>query len=38
MVENWRTGFVWKLLRQDADVVRGMCRAGFTGGWLAARC
>ena len=38
MVENWRTEFLWKLLRRDADVVRGLCRAGFTGGWIAGRC
>ena len=38
MVENWRTGIVWRLMRQNADVVRGLCRAGFTGGWLAGRC
>ena len=38
MVENWRSGFVWSLMRRDADVVRGLCRAGFTGGWIAGRC
>ncbi|MEO5816068.1 MAG: glucoamylase family protein, partial [Gemmatimonadaceae bacterium] len=38
MLENWRTGFVWKLMRQNTDVTRGLCRAGFTGGWLAGRC
>ncbi len=38
MIENWRNGFVWRLMRRDADVVRGLCRAGFTGGWLAGRC
>jgi hypothetical protein len=38
MIENWRTGFVWTLMRGNADVVRGLCRAGFTGGWIAGRC
>lgn len=38
MVENWRSEFVWKLTRQNADIVRGMCRAHFTGGWLTGRC
>ena len=38
MVENWRSGFVWTLMRRDADIVRGLCRAGFTGGWLSGRC
>lgn len=38
MAENWRSGMIWNLLRRDNDVVRGLCRAGFTGGWLAGRC
>ena len=38
MVENWRSGFVWNLMRQNGNVVRGLCRAGFSGGWLAGRC
>jgi len=38
MLENWRTGFVWKLMRQDPDITRGLCRAGFSGGWLTGRC
>lgn len=38
MAENWRSGMIWNLMRRDADIVRGMCRAGFTGGWLAGRC
>jgi hypothetical protein len=38
MAENYRTGLVWSLLRANPHVVRGLCRAGFTGGWLAGRC
>ncbi len=38
MTENWRSGFVWSLMRKNGNVVRGLCRAGFTGGWLAGRC
>jgi hypothetical protein len=38
MIENQRTGFVWRLLRGNPHVVRGLCRAGFSGGWLAGRC
>jgi hypothetical protein len=38
MIENWRSGFVWNLMRQNGDVVRGLCRAGFRGGWIAGRC
>ena len=38
MAENWRTGMIWNLMRRDSAVVRGLCRAGFTGGWLTGRC
>jgi hypothetical protein len=38
MIENWRSGFVWNLMKKDPAVVRGLCRAGFTGGWLSGRC
>jgi hypothetical protein len=38
MIENWRNGFVWNLMRRNGDVVRGLCRAGFRGGWIAGRC
>ncbi len=38
MLENQRTGLVWRLVRKNPDVVRGLCRAGFRGGWLDGRC
>jgi hypothetical protein len=38
MYENWRSDLVWRLLRKNADVVRGFCRAGFRGGWLEGKC
>jgi hypothetical protein len=38
MVENYRTGFVWSVMRRNPHLVRGLCRAGFTGGWLTGRC
>ena len=34
MIENHRTGLVWRTLRKSAHVARGLRRAGFTGGWL----
>lgn len=37
MIENHRTGFVWKVMRKNPHLVRGLERAGFQGGWLAAR-
>jgi hypothetical protein len=34
MVENYRSGFVWKLMKQCRVLVDGLRRAGFSGGWL----
>ncbi|HEX9705245.1 MAG TPA: glucoamylase family protein, partial [Gemmatimonadales bacterium] len=33
MVENYRTGFVWNVMRRNPHIVRGLQRAGFAGGW-----
>jgi hypothetical protein len=34
MIENWRSGFVWKVMRRNPYVRKGLERAGFSGGWL----
>ena len=34
MIENYRSGLIWKLMRRSPYVVAGLRRAGFTGGWL----
>jgi hypothetical protein len=34
MIENWRTGMVWRVMRTNPHIRRGLTRAGFTGGWL----
>lgn len=34
MIENYRSGFLWSLMRQCPYLVTGLRRAGFTGGWL----
>jgi len=34
MIENYRTGLAWKLMRQCPYLVTGLRRAGFRGGWL----
>jgi hypothetical protein len=31
---NYRSEAVWRVMRRDATIVRGLQRAGFTGGWL----
>ena len=35
MIENYRNGFVWTLMRKNPYIVNGLRRAGFSGGWLA---
>jgi hypothetical protein len=34
MIENWRTGLVWRVMRGNPHVIRGLRAAGFSGGWL----
>ena len=34
MVENYRTGLIWRLMRASPYIHLGLQRAGFTGGWL----
>ena len=36
MIENWRSGLIWKTMRANPHIVAGLQRAGFTGGWLGA--
>ena len=38
MIANHRNGFVWDVMKKNGYIVRGLCRAGFTGGWLDGRC
>jgi hypothetical protein len=35
MIENWRSGLIWNVMRRSPHIRRGLDRAGFTGGWLA---
>lgn len=34
MIENQRTGLIWRLVQQCPYIVQGLRRAGFQGGWL----
>lgn len=34
MIENYRTGLVWRTMHKCAHLRRGLKRAGFSGGWL----
>jgi hypothetical protein len=35
MIENYRSDFVWSVMRRNVHIRLGLERAGFTGGWLA---
>jgi hypothetical protein len=34
MVENYRSELIWRVMRRNPHIIRGLVRAGFTGGWL----
>jgi hypothetical protein len=34
MIENYRSGMIWRMMRRCPHIVNGLRRAGFTGGWL----
>jgi hypothetical protein len=38
MLENHRSELVWETMKRNPYIVTGLCRAGFTGGWLEGRC
>lgn len=34
MLENHDSGLIWRTMRKNPHILRGLRRAGFTGGWL----
>jgi hypothetical protein len=34
MIENFRSGLIWRVMKHDPDLRFGLKRAGFTGDWL----
>ena len=34
MIENQRTELVWRAMKRNPHIIRGLRRAGFRGGWL----
>jgi hypothetical protein len=34
MIENYRPGFLWRLIRSCPYIITGLRRTGFSGGWL----
>ncbi len=37
MIENHRSGLIWRLLRDSPPICSGLRRAGFRGGWLSGK-
>jgi hypothetical protein len=37
MIENYRSGLIWRLMRDCPYIAAGLARAGFSGGWLDAQ-
>jgi len=37
MIENYRSGLPWELMKREPTIRRGLARADFRGGWLSAR-
>lgn len=38
MIENYRSEMIWEITKNNPYLVRGLCRAGFSGGWLQGQC
>ncbi len=34
MTENYRSAFIWDLMKENEIIVNGLKKCGFTGGWL----
>src|SRR5207245_11217800 len=34
MIENYRSALVWRVMRKNPYLRRGLEQAGFSGGWL----
>jgi hypothetical protein len=34
MIENYRTGLIWRLMRDCPHIRAGLRQGGFRGGWL----
>jgi hypothetical protein len=34
MIENYKTGLIWDIIKRSPHIVNGLQKAGFSGGWL----
>jgi hypothetical protein len=37
MIENYRSEMIWDVMKKNPHIVRGLQRAGFSGGWLSGK-
>lgn len=37
MIQNYRNGMVWNLMKKNPYIINGLKKAGFTGGWLSGK-
>ena len=34
MIENYKSGLIWNIMKRCPHIINGLLRAGFSGGWL----
>ncbi|MEO9021086.1 MAG: glucoamylase family protein, partial [Ginsengibacter sp.] len=34
MIENYKSGLIWDIMKKCPPIINGLRRAGFSGGWL----
>ena len=34
MIENYKSGLIWDIMKRCPHIINGLQRAGFSGGWL----
>jgi hypothetical protein len=34
MIENYRSGLIWDIMKKNPYIVDGLKKAGFNGGWI----
>jgi hypothetical protein len=34
MIENYKSGLIWDIIKKSPHIIDGLKKAGFSGGWL----
>jgi hypothetical protein len=34
MIENYKSGLIWDIIKKSPNIINGLQKAGFSGGWL----